>query len=757
MSILISMICLGMLLFASGLLCLLFIMYRRRGSEFVQRESKQRSDGPCRSRWARIPAHALFGWIRPNKRRARRRARSAFSFSEMHGPPPGSGSVAVNLPPYADGMMLPYFNEAASTGFGCDSLGSVPRPNGTLGSCTGLVNPVCNTPQFGSLRTDIVRTNELIRVNSTESASGVFYGSQPGALCPIDSSSLGTDRLDSPSLLNGYALHPTYNTGLGSGSMKSAHTPGPNPLSGLGLSCANPMVTGPQSRRTGHSHMIPVDQLVEHVRSLKADNGRLMAAEFESIDPGGQFTWEHSNRAMNRPKNRYANIIAYDHSRVVLQSTSPLDPDSDYINANYLDGYRKQNAYIATQGPLPHTIADFWRMVWDQRSAMIVSMTRLEERARVKCEQYWPTNSSTKTVITTTPNPFTCSKSVNRRHLYLQPDHTTSSAAGKLNGFKMHNEFQDSSMVLAHSMSYQELPDDGGGNRGDACPWIGSGTGLLGEAKYGDITVGVLDVMKLAYYTIRTFLLSKNGSLERREVRQMQFTAWPDHGVPNHPAPLLMFLRRVRAECPPDAGPIIVHCSAGVGRTGAFILLDIILEQMKHEKAVDVHGAVSRLRSQRNFMVQTEDQYAFVYDALVEAASSGNTEVTVRQLAAHWSRLTKSDGVSNVTANKAKMSTGLELEFTQLVSQIQFPKFTSSPPSNVGLLSPIDLLSVHEDSRILNGTSNTPRVPSNGLPYQKMSAANMRINMMMLVFLGSSEYANALIKLLSHSVGIAES
>ncbi|CAI2737020.1 unnamed protein product, partial [Dicrocoelium dendriticum] len=349
MSILISMICLGILLFASGLLCLLYIMYRRRGWEFVQGESKQWSDGSRRSRWTTIPAHALFGWIRLNKHSARRRARSAFTFSEMHGPPPGSCSVTANLPPYETGFMIPLCNEAASTGFGCDSIGGVPRPNGTLRSYTGSVDAVCNTPQFGSLRKDVLRIKELVRVNTTELTGGAFYGSQPGALCPIDSFSLGTGPLETPSLSSGYALHPICNAGLGSGSVQSDHISGPKLLSGLGLSCANPMVTGPQSRRTGDSHLIPVDQLVEYVRSLKADNGRLMAAEFESIDAGGQFTWEHSNRSMNRPKNRYANVIAYDHSRVVLQSTSPLDPDSDYINANYLDGYQKQNAYIATQ------------------------------------------------------------------------------------------------------------------------------------------------------------------------------------------------------------------------------------------------------------------------------------------------------------------------------------------------------------------------------------------------------------------------
>lgn len=86
---------------------------------------------------------------------------------------------------------------------------------------------------------------------------------------------------------------------------------------------------------------------------LRADQ---MMKEHESVE-SSQFTWKNSNLEVNKPKNRYANIIAYDHSRVVLQ---PLDnvPGSDYINANYCDGYRKQNAYIATQGPLPETFGE---------------------------------------------------------------------------------------------------------------------------------------------------------------------------------------------------------------------------------------------------------------------------------------------------------------------------------------------------------------------------------------------------------------
>ncbi|NXU16882.1 PTPRD phosphatase, partial [Pardalotus punctatus] len=217
---------------------------------------------------------------------------------------------------------------------------------------------------------------------------------------------------------------------------------------------------------------IPILELADHIERLKANDNLKFSQEYESIDPGQQFTWEHSNLEVNKPKNRYANVIAYDHSRVLLSAIEGI-PGSDYINANYIDGYRKQNAYIATQGALPETFGDFWRMMWEQRGATVVMMTKLEERSRVKCDQYWPSR---------------------------------------------------------------------------------------GTETYGLIQVTLLDTVELATYCVRTFALYKNGSSEKREVRQFQFTAWPDHGVPEHPTPFLAFLRRVKACNPPDAGPMVVHC-----------------------------------------------------------------------------------------------------------------------------------------------------------------------------------------------------
>ncbi|XP_027138829.1 protein tyrosine phosphatase receptor type Db isoform X11 [Larimichthys crocea] len=317
---------------------------------------------------------------------------------------------------------------------------------------------------------------------------------------------------------------------------------------------------------------VPISEMADHIERLKANDNLKFSQEYESVDPGQQFTWENSNLEVNKPKNRYANVIAYDHSRVILSSIEGV-PGSDYINANYVDGYRRQNAYIATQGSLPETFGEFWRMVWEQHTANIIMMTKLEEKSRVKCDQYWPTR---------------------------------------------------------------------------------------GTETYGLIQVTLLDTVELATYSVRTFALYKSGSNEKREVRHFQFTAWPDHGVPEHPTPFLAFLRRVKACNPPDAGPMVVHCSAGVGRTGCFIVIDAMVERIKHEKTIDIYGHVTLMRSQRNYMVQTEDQYIFIHDALLEAVTCGNTEVPARNLYSYIQRLTQIEPGENVT--------GMELEFKRLAS-----------------------------------------------------------------------------------------
>ena len=87
---------------------------------------------------------------------------------------------------------------------------------------------------------------------------------------------------------------------------------------------------------------------------------------------------------------------------------------------------------------------------------------------------------------------------------------------------------------------------------------------------------------------------------------QYHFTSWPDHGVPKFATSLISFIRRVqKAHNKDDGVPLLVHCSAGVGRTGTFILLDSMLERIKAEKTVNVYEFLVGLRQKRVFMVQT--------------------------------------------------------------------------------------------------------------------------------------------------------
>uniref|UniRef100_A0A158P6T0 protein-tyrosine-phosphatase n=1 Tax=Angiostrongylus cantonensis TaxID=6313 RepID=A0A158P6T0_ANGCA len=315
---------------------------------------------------------------------------------------------------------------------------------------------------------------------------------------------------------------------------------------------------------------IPISELAHHIEQLRLNNNAGFQQEFESIETGQQFTWENSSAEMNKHKNRYANVVAYDHSRVVLSTINDI-PGSDYINANYIDGYDKPKAYIATQGPLPETFDDFWRMVWEEGTSTIVMLTNLEERSRIKCDQYWPTR---------------------------------------------------------------------------------------GSSTYGEIQVTLLETTVLAHYTMRAFRIQVVGEMEMREIRHLQYTAWPDHGVPDHPTPFLIFLKRVKTLNPPDAGPIISHCSAGIGRTGAFIVVDCMLERLRYENTVDIFGCVTSLRSQRSYMVQTEDQYVFIHDAVLDAVNSGSTEVPIMKLRQHVMALQQVAPMEGAA--------GMELEFRHL-------------------------------------------------------------------------------------------
>jgi len=310
---------------------------------------------------------------------------------------------------------------------------------------------------------------------------------------------------------------------------------------------------------------VNVEDFPSHVARLHADSDIGFSREYSeilrySVD-GVNASSEHSSHPDNKLKNRYLNIVAYDHSRVTLSVPPGHKRTADYINANYIDGFERFQAYIGSQGPLDDTFDSFWRMIWEQRVYVVVMITNLVERGRKKCDMYWPKE---------------------------------------------------------------------------------------GTLSYGQIDVTMVKEAVLANYTIRELkvkhrkLKKKKWICSERTVMQFHYTGWPDHGTPGDTLPVLSFIRKSVNANPEDGGPIIAHCSAGVGRTGTYIVIDAMIKQAAAKRELNVYGFLKHIRSQRNHLVQTEEQYIFLHDALVESLASGNTEVSLEALSAYICDLTSS-------------------------------------------------------------------------------------------------------------------
>ncbi|CAK9833787.1 Tyrosine-protein phosphatase 10D [Anthophora retusa] len=277
------------------------------------------------------------------------------------------------------------------------------------------------------------------------------------------------------------------------------------------------------------SRPIKIEDFSEHYRTMSADSDFRFSEEFEELKHVGRDQpCTAADLPCNRPKNRFTNILPYDHSRFKLQ---PVDDEegSDYINANYVPGHNSPREFIVTQGPLHSTRDDFWRMVWESNSRAIVMLTRCIEKGREKCDHYWP--------------------------------------------------------VDTHPVYY-----------GDICVTI------LNETHYPD-------------WSITEFMLCRGDV--KRVIQHFHFTTWPDFGVPSPPQTLARFVRAFRERVRPDQRPIVVHCSAGVGRSGTFITLDRILQQILVSKYVDIFGIVWAMRKERVWMVQTEQQYICIHQCLL--------------------------------------------------------------------------------------------------------------------------------------------
>ncbi|XP_036375885.1 receptor-type tyrosine-protein phosphatase O [Megalops cyprinoides] len=275
---------------------------------------------------------------------------------------------------------------------------------------------------------------------------------------------------------------------------------------------------------------VQLDDFDAYIKDMSKDSAYKFSLQFEELKSVGlDLSHDAADLPVNRVKNRYTNILPYDFSRVKLISMHN-DEGSDYINANYIPGYRSPREYIATQGPLPETRNDFWKMVLQQKCRVIVMLTQCNERRRVKCDHYWP--------------------------------------------------FTDEPVA------------------------------------YGEITVEMLSEKEAPEWTVRNFRLGYAD--ETQDVLHLNYTSWPDHGVPtvNAIESILQFVQIVRQQAARTKGPVVVHCSAGVGRTGTFIALDRLMQHIAEHEYADILGLVSEMRSHRLSMVQTEEQYVFIHQCV---------------------------------------------------------------------------------------------------------------------------------------------
>uniref|UniRef100_A0A673B5J2 Protein tyrosine phosphatase receptor type Na n=1 Tax=Sphaeramia orbicularis TaxID=375764 RepID=A0A673B5J2_9TELE len=239
----------------------------------------------------------------------------------------------------------------------------------------------------------------------------------------------------------------------------------------------------------------------------------------------------------NMDKNRQAESLPYDHSRVKLK-TELNSAKQDYINASIIfDHDPRQPAYIATQGPLPHTVADFWQMVWENGCTVIVMMTALVEDGEKQCERYWPDEGSSL------------------YHIY------------------------EVNLVSEHI-------------------WCKD-------------------------FLVRSFYLKNVQTQETRTLTQFHLLSWPADGIPTSTRPLLDFRRKVNKCYRGRSCPIIVHCSDGTGRTGTYILIDMVLNRMaKGVKEIDIAATLEHIRDQRPSLVRTKDQFEFALTAVAEEVNA---------------------------------------------------------------------------------------------------------------------------------------
>ncbi|VDM52331.1 unnamed protein product [Angiostrongylus costaricensis] len=317
-----------------------------------------------------------------------------------------------------------------------------------------------------------------------------------------------------------------------------------------------PLYTVITGVNTNKSRPVEILDFADHVRMMAVDSGFRFSEEYEVIkdffsnskvsvpvdfssrccgilrNVGCGQTYNAAELPSNKSKNRFTNILPYDHSRVRLLQITDQE-GADYVNANYIPGFSSRREFIAAQGPLPTTRDAFWQMAWEQGCPAIIALTKCVEKGRDKCHQYWPDN-----------------------------EHST--------------------------VVYGDI-----------------------EALYV-VQVTMLNESSFDEFSIRELRLRRVHSQTQSWIlQQFHYMAWPDFGVPEHPQGIIRFAMMYRSRIPHSAQnkPTIVHCSAGVGRSGTFIAIDRLLQTIQIERPIDIFGIVHEMRLERCHMVQNEVEF----------------------------------------------------------------------------------------------------------------------------------------------------
>ncbi|XP_065344141.1 receptor-type tyrosine-protein phosphatase alpha-like [Cloeon dipterum] len=352
---------------------------------------------------------------------------------------------------------------------------------------------------------------------------------------------------------------------------------------------------------TGDNTSMPIDSSSTDVeRYLQKALTFNLKKEFEKFTPGQNQSWDCGTKSQNKKKNRYGNLAAYDCSRVVLELL-PGDENSDYINANYVDGFERPKAYIATQGPKLSTVNDFWRMICQENISVIVMVTNLVVGDKKKCEKYWP--------------------DVNREDIY------------------------------------------------------------------GNVVVRSVKEEINADYVTRTLSISRDNAT--RLIKQLHYTSWPDHGVPLYPQSMALFIDKINQHR--NKSPILIHSSAGVGKTGTVILIDACLQMFRSHNRIDVMSIFTKMRFQRVNLVDNLAQFEFVHLVLLEIIANPRFEIDCAKFNEEYSKL-MSNNSEKLKESFAKVEMICEKDFQRLetparneTDKCRYPDFIASSNAIVKL------------------------------------------------------------------------